>query len=267
MTTPPPPTPGTPHPPHALRNRVPIAAKILELLAATTTTSPTLFKGKVLEISSGTGALLEHLSQDLPNANFQATEYVPGFDSNDSQSPPPPPPTQKQLDTFSLYGKGSPLKDVGFKELDALNSVMNAAAPGRFSPAKHVDLTTPPERWDSELTKKKYDAIHCGNTLHIAPYPACALNLLAAARMMLVDDGLLTVYGPFTRNGKFTTPSNAEFDSMLRSRNPNFGLRDADEFVRLATDRFGFASMGVFDMPANNFLIALQKRGKKETKL
>lgn len=33
------------------------------------------------------------------------------------------------------------------------------------------------------------------------------------------------VYGPFSKDGKFTSESNAEFDASLRARNTEWGYR------------------------------------------
>jgi hypothetical protein len=49
--------------------------------------------------------------------------------------------------------------------------------------------------------------------------------LIAGAGMVLRVGGLLLVYGPFKKDGKCTTDSNAVFDVSLRSQNPEWGYR------------------------------------------
>jgi hypothetical protein len=62
------------------------------------------------------------------------------------------------------------------------------------------------------------------------------------------------LYGPFSRGGAFSTPSNEAFDTSLRARNSAMGIRDVDDLEALA----GQSSMElarVYAMPANNLLL------------
>ena len=47
-------------------------------------------------------------------------------------------------------------------------------------------------------------------------------------------DGRLFLYGPFKRGGKHTAISNAVFDSSLRDRNAEWGVRDIEALEKLA---------------------------------
>ena len=68
-------------------------------------------------------------------------------------------------------------------------------------------------------------AIFCANVIHISPW-AVAEGLFAGAARHLAADGRLFLYGPFKRDGQHNAPSNAAFDESLRSRNPEWGVRD-----------------------------------------
>ena len=99
------------------------------------------------------------------------------------------------------------------------------------------------------------DAIVCINMIHITPESATAA-LLGGARHWLDPRGarLLFLYGPFTRGGRHTAPSNAAFDESLRARNPAWGVRDLDALTGLAAAA-GFARTAVVAMPANNLSV------------
>jgi Protein of unknown function (DUF938) len=101
------------------------------------------------------------------------------------------------------------------------------------------------------------DAVLCSNMIHIAPWTA-AQGLLAGAEKVVSRGGLLILYGPFKRAGEHTSPSNAEFDVSLRSRDPAWGVRDLDDVGELAL-MHGFALEAVYEMPANNLLVVFRR--------
>src|SRR5471030_1637705 len=68
-------------------------------------------------------------------------------------------------------------------------------------------------------------AVFCANVIHIAPWRV-AEGLFAGAARYLRSDGRLFLYGPFKRDGKHTAVSNAVFDSSLRERDAEWGVRD-----------------------------------------
>ncbi|TNE92636.1 MAG: DUF938 domain-containing protein [Deltaproteobacteria bacterium] len=102
------------------------------------------------------------------------------------------------------------------------------------------------------------DAIYLANLLHVSPRTASTALLRGAARV-LVPGAPLCVYGPFTRNGAFTTPSNAEFDQTVKGWHPSYGIRDLEELAAEAVD-YGLHLDEVRDMPANNFLVVWRRR-------
>ena len=73
----------------------------------------------------------------------------------------------------------------------------------------------------------------CANVIHIAPW-AVAESLFAGAGRHLAAGGRLFLYGPFKRDGAHNAPSNAAFDESLRSRNPEWGVRDTADLRKLA---------------------------------
>lgn len=90
------------------------------------------------------------------------------------------------------------------------------------------------------------------NTLHIMPWDAVRA-LFAHLPGVLADDALVAIYGPFNKDGRFTSDSNATFDASLRRADPARGIRDAAEVDALAAEA-GLALVDDVAMPANNRL-------------
>jgi SAM-dependent methyltransferase len=102
------------------------------------------------------------------------------------------------------------------------------------------------------------DVIVAINMIHIAPW-AAAEGLMAGAERLLPAGGVLFLYGPFRECGQHTAPSNAAFDESLRARNREWGVRDLDEVVALASQH-GLALEERVAMPANNLSVVFRRR-------
>jgi hypothetical protein len=101
------------------------------------------------------------------------------------------------------------------------------------------------------------DAIVCINMIHIAPWRA-AVGLVCGAARVLPPRGLLYLYGPYSRGGRHTAPSNQAFDASLRGQNPDWGVRDLEAVAGLAAAQ-GFPAPIVEQMPANNLSLVFRK--------
>ena len=106
------------------------------------------------------------------------------------------------------------------------------------------------------------DAVVAINLIHIAPWPVTEA-LFAGARDVLGENGLVFLYGPYRRDGRHTAPSNAEFDAGLRSRDPDWGVRDLGE-VEAVADAHGFRLSRVAAMPANNLSVMFRRRAARK---
>ena len=102
------------------------------------------------------------------------------------------------------------------------------------------------------------DAVVCINMIHIAPWSA-TLALFEGARSLLPAPHVLFLYGPYRRFGGHTSESNASFDSDLRARNSEWGVRDLEKVSEVA-DRAGFALAEIVEMPANNLSLVFERR-------
>lgn len=115
-----------------------------------------------------------------------------------------------------------------------------------------LDVTTTP--WPIAHA----DAITCINMIHISPWSA-TLALFAGASRLLAPNALLYLYGPYKFSGEFTAASNAAFDHSLRSRNPEWGVRDVTDLDTLAHSS-GFLRTHTIDMPANNHSLIFRRQ-------
>lgn len=120
-----------------------------------------------------------------------------------------------------------------------------------MAPARDIDVTQSP--WPME----RADAAVCINLLHISPWAATE-GLFAGCAGLLPARAPLVIYGPFKRGGAHTAESNARFDESLRTRNPEWGVRDVDEVAASATGH-GFALSEVVEMPANNLILVFRR--------
>lgn len=98
------------------------------------------------------------------------------------------------------------------------------------------------------------DAIVCINMVHISPWEATLGLFAGAARLLAASGGPLILYGPYIEKGVETAPSNLEFDASLKTRNPLWGLREAEALDVLATQN-GMARSARYALPANNIML------------
>ncbi len=101
-------------------------------------------------------------------------------------------------------------------------------------------------------------AVVCINMIHIAP-PSAAEALMRGAGDVLAPGGILFLYGPYRRQGRHTSPSNEAFDERLKARDPEWGVRNLEDVVHLAST-VGLELEQTHDMPANNLAVVFRKR-------
>ena len=168
--------------------------------------------GTVLEIASGTGEHGAYFIPRLPNLYWQPTDY-------------------------------------DIHRMDSINAWCKHADCTRLLPPQELDTTS--EAWLAgvDLPAPITAMLSC-NMIHIAPWDA-AIGLMTGAGRILHEGGTLILYGPYMKDGAHTAPSNADFDAMLKSRNPAWGLRDVNDVVALANEH-GLELRHEISMPSNN---------------
>ena len=179
--------------------------------------------GDVLEAGSGTGQHVVHFARHAPDVTWWPSDF------NDAH-----------LNSIAAWCAQAGLPNI--------------------EPAMRIDLSDPAwchqmqdGRGPSELL-----AVFCANVIHIAPWRV-AEGLLAGAARYLRRDGRLFLYGPFKRDGKHTALSNAIFDTSLRDRDAEWGVRDIADVEKLATS-VGLALVDTAPMPANNLILTFARR-------
>lgn len=101
------------------------------------------------------------------------------------------------------------------------------------------------------------DAMICINMIHISPWRSCE-GLLRGAARLLRSGSPLYLYGPYRRADVVTAPSNDAFDASLKSRDPEWGLRDLEAVAKLAASE-GFSAPVITEMPANNLSVVFRR--------
>jgi SAM-dependent methyltransferase len=125
-----------------------------------------------------------------------------------------------------------------------------AALPNLLAPLR-LDVTA------KDWPVGRVDVVMCNNMIHISPWAATE-GLIAGAERVLTAGGILFLYGPYKIGGRHTAPTNQAFDEDLRSRNPEWGIRDLADVTALA-QRHGFAAPETIEMPANNLSVIFRR--------
>ena len=110
----------------------------------------------------------------------------------------------------------------------------------------------------AEVPAANYDAVFSSNTAHIMGFDA-VIAMFALVGRALRADGVFCLYGPFRRAGEFNTPSNAAFDTDLRSRDPAMGIRDLEALDGLGIEH-GLYRTGLYALPSNNMVAVWHKQ-------
>ncbi|WP_420345754.1 DUF938 domain-containing protein [Pelagibius sp.] len=208
------------HAPATARNRDPIAAVLRDLLPQS---------GTVLELASGTGEHAAYFASRFPGLVWQPSD--------------PDPDLRRSIEAYRL-----------------------GAACANLRAPLDIDVTAP--EWPLTGMDAAPAVMVCINMIHIAPW-AAAEGLFAGAGRHLgasaggsaganAGAGGLFLYGPFTRDGVHTAPSNAAFDRSLRAQDPAWGVRDLGAVSAMAMGA-GLAPPEVFEMPANNLALWFAK--------
>ena len=137
---------------------------------------------------------------------------------------------------------------------DALRSI------AAWSAAEGLENVLPPIALDAAAPAwpiARADALVCINMVHISPWAATE-GLMQGAGHLLAVGAPLCLYGPFRQAGMPIAPSNAAFDCDLRSRNPDWGLRDLEAVADCAKEQ-GLRLERVVEMPANNLTLVFRK--------
>ena len=175
--------------------------------------------GLIFEVASGSGEHAAYMAAQLPDHHWQPS-------------------------------------DIEDHHLDSINAWRTDADVDNLYAARYFDVME--NDFHEEDTSEKLAAVAAINLIHIAPWVVAETSVKKAAAA-IASDGILFMYGPYKREGLYTSVSNEQFDMVLRSRNNGWGLRDMEAVIDLA-ESAGFASPTITPMPANNFSLVFAKK-------
>ena len=136
------------------------------------------------------------------------------------------------------------------ENIPGINLWQESCKLANLKPAIALDITD--ELWHCD----NIDAAFTANTLHIMSEKQVQIGFANLGKR-LNPKALLCIYGPFKYNGTYTSDSNAQFESWLKSQNPLSGIKNIEDILLLASE-LGLSLINDFDMPANNRLLVLQ---------
>lgn len=177
--------------------------------------------GDILEIGSGTGQHGAFFSSQKLGWNWQPTDI-----------------------TENLAGIEQWRKDSGL---------------GNLKKAKRLEICVSDTIGLDKITKQ-FDGIFSANVLHIVSSKLMG-QLFKTAEHCLKSDGVACIYGPFNYGGEFTSESNERFETWLKAKGPECGIRDIEHVVREA-QKAGLILLEDREMPANNRLLLFVKQPK-----
>ena len=135
------------------------------------------------------------------------------------------------------------------ENLPAINAWINDSRLPNLPDPIELDVSS---RW----INKTYDLIYSANTFHIMNHDQVEQCLLRCTTC-LSTGGYLIIYGPFNYDGKYTSVSNEQFDSWLKSRDPLSGIKHFEWINQLASES-GLQLVSDNAMPANNRILIWQ---------
>ncbi len=105
--------------------------------------------------------------------------------------------------------------------------------------------------------EQTYDGIFSANTTHIMSWSEVEQFFSGVGRV-LETGGCFALYGPFNFGGQYTSDSNRRFDTWLKQRDPQSGIRNFEGLNRLASQQ-GLVFQEVIAMPVNNRILVWRR--------
>lgn len=138
------------------------------------------------------------------------------------------------------------------ENLPAIRARVQQAGLGNLNMPIELDVAA--DHWPAEQVRYVFSA----NTAHIMSWQHVEAMFAGIGRL-LQTQGCLLLYGPFNRDGQFTSESNQAFDQMLRDRDPAMGVRDDQAMIQLGRQH-GLEFGAEYEMPACNRILVWTKR-------
>lgn len=210
--------------PSSERNKTPIFEALQSLLPRS---------GIVLEVGSSTGQHCQYFGEQLCSLNlkdkirckWQPTDYVD--------------------DRFGIIEQRIKLSMIDISSFILKPRILDL-----------LDM-----KWEDGYRNMDIRMIYISNVIHISPF-ATSIGLFRGSGNILKKGGKLVIYGPQVINDghhDVKNVSNLRFSTSLKSRNKEWGVRNLEDLVQLATQN-GLKKEAKIDMPANNYIIVFAKQ-------
>ncbi len=210
------------------RNRMPILSVLSEVLRE---------KANVVEIAAGTGEHAFHFTEARPGWTWHPTDP----DANALKS-------QRAWRATASHSRiAMPV------QLDVLDEDWPKTMLAAF---ENVDQTSD-EKAARRIHAKELDVLFCANMIHISPWE-CTQALFRGAAKLLCDDAILLTYGPYKKDGEFTSEGDVRFEGWLKEKDPRFGVRDVADVSEVAK-KAGWIFVDEKEMPVNNKILVFKR--------
>ncbi len=149
--------------------------------------------------------------------------------------------------------------DIYKEAINSINAWKQHHSLAAVQPACLLDVTS--EQWIEGQTitglPDQADVILSMNMIHIAPFVATK-GLLAGASQRLSLGALLILYGPFKQHDVAFAPSNKLSDESLKSRDPQWGIRQLENVAQIASAHKLTLDQTI-NLPSNNLAVVFKK--------
>lgn len=108
-----------------------------------------------------------------------------------------------------------------------------------------------------EWPQQQFDLLYTANTVHIMSQLAVEAMFASIGDCMHANS-ILLIYGPFNYQNRYSSESNARFDSWLRQRDPLSGIKNF-EWLQDIGHLSGLECIEDYAMPANNRTLVWRK--------
>ncbi|XP_028139355.1 methyltransferase-like 26 isoform X1 [Diabrotica virgifera virgifera] len=145
-------------------------------------------------------------------------------------------------------------------EPSLLESISAYAADTPTKNVKEPLLVNVVDDWTKWNVSNDFDYAINVNMIHVTPF-SCTIGLFKNISSVLKPGGLLVTYGAYANNGVLEPESNRQFDKSIRQRDPNCGVRDIQDIVKVS-ESYGIKLKEIIEMPANNKCLIWQKNNE-----
>ena len=115
----------------------------------------------------------------------------------------------------------------------------------------------------SQWPQTRYEAVFSANTAHIMSWPQVIAMFQGVGKALKIG-GKFCLYGPFNYNRRYTSESNARFDQWLKQRDPDSGIRNAEDLIALALSN-DMVLINDHEMPVNNRTLVWRKSDQQSS--